>query len=74
MAIEILRDLRGLRVGVMHPPDAECDALVEHLRRIGCIATATWPLPRELPDSSDLLVLAVEHDSGRIAAPPVRAA
>ncbi len=66
MAIEILRDLRGLRVGVLHPPDAECDALVEHLRRIGCIATTTWPLPRELPDTSDLLVLAVEHDSGEL--------
>ena len=66
MAIEILRDLRDLRVGVMHRPDAECDALVEHLRRIGCIATVTWPLPRELPDASDLLVLAVEHDSGEL--------
>ena len=36
MAIPILRDLRGMRVQVMHPPDAEGIELVEHLRRIGC--------------------------------------
>ena len=34
MAIQILRDLRGLRVHVVHPPDTERTKLVEHLRRI----------------------------------------
>ena len=63
MAIEILRDLRGLRIEVLHPPDAEGVSLVEHLRRIGCIATPVWPLPVELDAASDLVVLAVEHDS-----------
>ena len=32
MAIQILRDLRGLRVHVVHPPDTERTKLVEHLR------------------------------------------
>lgn len=63
MAIEILRDLRGLRIEVMHPPDAEGVSLAEHLRRIGCIITTVWPLPDELDAASDLVVLAVEHDS-----------
>lgn len=63
MVIEILRDLRGLRIEVMHPPDAEGISLVEHLRRIGCVTTTVWPLPEEVTASSDIVVLAVEHDS-----------
>jgi two-component system, response regulator / RNA-binding antiterminator len=63
MAIEILRDLRGLRIEVMHPPDADGVSLVEHLGRIGCITTTVWPLPEELDPASDLIVLAIEHDS-----------
>ena len=63
MAIEILRDLRGLRIEVMHPPDAEGINLVEHLHRIGCITSTVWPFPEEVAASSDLVVLAVDHDS-----------
>ena len=63
MGIEILRDLRGLRIEVMHPPDADGISLVEHLRRIGCVTTTIWPLPDELPATSDIVVIAVEHDS-----------
>ena len=62
MAIEILRDLRGLRVDVMHPPDVERVNLVDHLKRIGCDPTATWPLPDTLSAGIDLVVVAVEHD------------
>jgi two-component system, response regulator / RNA-binding antiterminator len=63
MGIEILRDLRGLRVDVMHPPDTEGLSLVEHLGRIGCHVATTWPLPEELEPGSDIVMLAVEHDS-----------
>ncbi|WP_428490299.1 ANTAR domain-containing response regulator [Rhodopila sp.] len=63
MAIEILRDLRGLRIEVLHPPDAEGISLVEHLRRIGCITSTVWPFPEEFAPTSDLVVLAVDHDS-----------
>ena len=62
MGIEILRDLRGLRIEVFHPPDADAVSLVQHLRRIGCITTATWPLPKKLALESDLIVLTIEHD------------
>jgi len=63
MAIQILRDLRGLRIEVMHPPDADGISLVEHLRRIGCVPTTIWPLPDEVAATSDIVVLAVDHDS-----------
>ncbi len=63
MAIQILRDLRGLRIEVMHPPDADGIGLVEHLRRIGCVATTIWPWPDEVAASSDIVVLAVDHES-----------
>jgi AmiR/NasT family two-component response regulator len=63
MAIQILRDLRGLHIAVMHPPDADGISLVEHLRRIGCVPTTIWPLPNEVADVSDIVVLAVDHDS-----------
>jgi AmiR/NasT family two-component response regulator len=62
MGIEILRDLRDLRIEVFHPPDADGVGLVQHLRRIGCVTTTTWPLPKKLPPESDLIVLAIEHD------------
>lgn len=62
MTLQILRDLRGLRVLVVHPPDTEGVELVEHLRRIGCSVDAAWPIP-ETVGSADVLVLAIEHGS-----------
>jgi len=62
MSIQILRDLNGLRVLVIHAPDAEGVGLVEHLRRIGCQVDAVWPIP-EHADAADVLVLAIDHGS-----------
>jgi AmiR/NasT family two-component response regulator len=62
VAIQILRDLRGLRVQVVHPPDDERVRLVEHLRRIGCMVEIQWPVPDSWTDSADVILLAVEHD------------
>jgi AmiR/NasT family two-component response regulator len=62
VAIQILRDLRGLRVQVVHPPDSERVRLVEHLRRIGCMVETLWPIPECWTGSSDVMLLAVEHD------------
>ncbi len=62
MAIQILRDLRGLRVQVVHPPDSERTRLVEHLRRIGCMVETQWPVPESWADGSDVMLLAIEHD------------
>jgi len=62
MTIEILRDLRGMRVQVVHPPDAEGVALVEHLRRIGCKAEPTWPIGDAHGACADVFFVAVDHD------------
>jgi AmiR/NasT family two-component response regulator len=62
VAIQILRDLRGLRVQVVHPPDGERGKLVEHLRRIGCMVEAQWPVPESWTDGTDVMLLAIEHD------------
>lgn len=63
MAIQILRDLRGLRVLVVHPPDNDRIQLVEHLRRIGCMAETQWPVPDQWSDGFDVMMLAIEHDA-----------
>lgn len=62
MAIQILKDLRGLRVQVIHPPDEERANLVEHLRRIGCMAETSWPPPQDWP-VADIVLLAIEQDA-----------
>jgi two-component system, response regulator / RNA-binding antiterminator len=62
VAIQILRDLRGLRVLVVHPADNERIRLVEHLRRIGCMAETLWPVPESWTDNCDVMLLAIEHD------------
>jgi AmiR/NasT family two-component response regulator len=62
MSIQILRDLRGLRVQVIHPPDTEGVDLVGHLRRIGCQVEAAWPIP-DHADHADVVVLAIDHES-----------
>ena len=62
MSIEILRDLRGLRVLVVHPPDAEGVGLVEHLRRIGCQVDAAWPIPEGADTQADVVLLAIDHE------------
>lgn len=63
MAIQILRDLRGLRVQVIHPPDTEGVSLIEHLRRIGCTVEAQWPIPEAFSDAAEVVLLSIDHDS-----------
>jgi AmiR/NasT family two-component response regulator len=63
MAIQILRDLRGLRVEVIHPPDSEGVSIVEQLRRIGCTVSTAWPVPDAAGPSADVVLLAIDHDS-----------
>jgi AmiR/NasT family two-component response regulator len=47
---------------VVHPPDSERVRLVEHLRRIGCMAETQWPVPETWTGGCDVMLLAVEHD------------
>lgn len=62
MSVQILRELRGLRIQVIHPPDSEGVALVEHLRRIGCNCETAWPLPEDISPTADVVILSVDHE------------
>ncbi|MCB5362790.1 ANTAR domain-containing protein [Pusillimonas sp. CC-YST705] len=58
-APRLLHDLRRLRVAVFHPQDRDSEELLLQLRRIGCQVQAFWPPSMTLPDSVDLVFLAV---------------
>ena len=62
MAIRVLRDLRGLRVQAIYPPDDEGVELVEHLRRIGCTVEAQWPIPDAFSPTADVVLLAIDYE------------
>ena len=62
MAIQVIKDLRGLRIQVLHAPDADGVSLTEHLRRIGCTVEAQWPLPDSFATSVDVVMLSVDRD------------
>ncbi|GLK66883.1 ANTAR domain-containing response regulator [Hansschlegelia plantiphila] len=62
MAIQILRDIKGLRVQVIHANDAEGQELVDHLKRIGCFVETTWPAPEVFAENVDLVLLAIEQE------------
>ena len=61
MSTNVLRDLRDLRVQVIHPPDEEGKSLVDHLRRIGCMVEAVWPIPDSPAANADILMLAIDY-------------
>jgi AmiR/NasT family two-component response regulator len=58
-----LKDLRGLRVAVLHPNDSDGQQLTQQLQRIGCQVQAYWPPPADLPEGLDTVFLAVRPDS-----------
>ncbi len=65
MTISLLRELPELKIVVVHPPDEEGDALVGHLRRVGCMVSMAWPMPATVPPNVDVLFLLVEGESRR---------
>jgi two-component system, response regulator PdtaR len=56
----LMEDLRGARVLVVHPRDAEGDALIDQLKRIGCNVRGLWPPPAEIPCDVDTVFHLVE--------------
>ena len=62
MAIQILRDIKGLRVQAIHPNDPEGKQLVDHLKRIGCFVETTRPIPEAYSDNVDLVLLTIEQE------------
>lgn len=59
-APSLLRELKGLRVLVIHPQDGEARIVLDQLQRIGCIVEQRWPVPTTLPEGVDVVLLAVE--------------
>jgi two-component system, response regulator PdtaR len=49
----LIEELRGARVLVIHPRDAEGEALIDQLKRIGCNVRGVWPPPAAVPDDID---------------------
>jgi AmiR/NasT family two-component response regulator len=56
----LIEDLRGARVLVIHPRDAEGDALIDQLKRIGCNVRGVWPPPAAIPHDIDTVFQLVD--------------
>jgi AmiR/NasT family two-component response regulator len=75
----LLRDLRSLKVVVVHPRDADGDELLAQLRRIGCEVESAWPSLDCMPANAGLVFMAVRPETlslsfpwlGDSTAPPV---
>ncbi|WP_348770365.1 ANTAR domain-containing protein [Hydrogenophaga sp. PAMC20947] len=59
----LVKELRSLKVGIIHPDDDDGRLLAQQLQRIGCQAQAFWPPPAALPEGIDVLFLAVQPES-----------
>ena len=59
---DFLRQLRSLRVAVLHPKDEDGETLTQQLQRIGCQVQTFWPPTPDLPDNVDLVFCAVDHE------------
>jgi two-component system, response regulator PdtaR len=56
----LIEELRGTRVLVIHPRDAEGEALIDQLKRIGCNVRGVWPPPTAIPHEIDTVFQFVE--------------
>ena len=68
----LLRELRSLSVVVFHPEDQDGQELIGQLQRIGCQVKAFWPPLDKLPDTVDLVFLAVRPEVLSIDLPWLR--
>ncbi len=62
MAIEILKDLRKLRVLVVHPNDQQGSDICQHIERIGCKVRMVWPCPNDINSDTDVVLLQSLHE------------
>lgn len=57
-----LKELRSLKIAVIHPDDADGMQLTQQLQRIGCQVQAFWPPVQVLPAGIDIAFIAVRPD------------
>ncbi len=62
MALEILKDLRKLRVLVVHPQDQQGGDICQHIERIGCKVRMVWPCPNDIHNDTDVVLLQSLHE------------
>ncbi len=62
MAIEILKDLRKLKVLVIHPNDEQGSDICRHIERIGCKVRMVWPCPKRIKANTDVVFLQTLQD------------
>ena len=75
----ILRDLRSLKVVVIHPQDQDGEELLAQLQRIGCDVEVCWPRLDCLPFGTGLVFMAMRPETlsvnfpwlGTSTSPPV---
>jgi len=56
---DLIRNVRKLRILLLHPGDREGEDLLEHLNRIGCQVSISWPPPAAIPTGTDVVLVAV---------------
>ncbi len=62
MAIEILKDLRKLRILVVHPNNEQGSDICQHIERIGCSVRMVWPCPKRIKSNTDVVFLQTLQD------------
>jgi AmiR/NasT family two-component response regulator len=62
-SLTILRDLRSLKVVVIHPQDQDGDELLAQLHRIGCTVEVCWPTLDCLPSGTGLVLIAMRPET-----------
>lgn len=60
----LLRQLRRVRMLVIHPEDSEREILLAHLKRVGCTVECRWPPPDALPDNVDVVLFLLNRNQG----------
>lgn len=61
--LKLLRDIRSIRVLIIHPKDRECDELVAQVRRIGCRVDTVWPPQNDIPPDTDIAFVLFRQDA-----------
>lgn len=69
MSNDPTRELRGLRVTVLHPMDREIDELLRHLKRVGCQTEQHWPPPSILAATTDVVFFAIAPEGPLVPLP-----
>ncbi len=58
---ELVQCFRNLSVQLCVPPGGEADELLQHLRRMGCPASNSWPPPTDTPMGIDVVFISIRH-------------